>query len=113
MQTQIQADPRCLRINVLKQTRRQGCLICNSIESLQRLSVSSRAKIYVGQNIYVPTGTRSCIQHLNHNGFMVPFLVPTLRYIHCAYLIPGEELQVFLEELSLAAKSSRWYYDEN
>ncbi|CAG9760408.1 unnamed protein product [Ceutorhynchus assimilis] len=91
---QIQHDPRCVRINVLKQTRRQSCLICDAIENLHRLSVSSRAKIYIAQNIYVPNGARS--------------------YIYRAYLIPGEDLQVFLEELRiLAARSSRWIYDEN
>lgn len=111
---QIQHDPRCVRINVLKQTRRQSCLICDAIDNLHRLSVSSRTKIYIAQNIYIPNGTRSCAQHLDNNGYMLPFLMPALRYIHRAYLIPGEDLRMFLEELRiLAARSSRWFYDEN
>ena len=61
----LQADPTCLKLNVLNQRRNRACALCNAENGLSRLSLQSRVNVFIRANIYVPEDVRFCPDHLN------------------------------------------------
>ena len=100
----IEANPMCLRLNVLKQRGNSACVICNAL-NYHRLTMKSRVDIFIRRNIYAPQNVRVCNHHLDDNGLIIAALLPVLQYVNRPYVIPGAELQVFLEHLRTAASS--------
>ncbi|CAG9764542.1 unnamed protein product [Ceutorhynchus assimilis] len=105
----IENNPASMRLNVLKQTSMQTCLICNSMDNVHRLSLKCRVDVFIRQNIFIPTGTRSCNHHLDEDGLLLSFLLPALQFINHPYLVPGPELVIFLQEIrSIARGVNKW-----
>ena len=50
----LNADPTCLRLNVLTQTASGMCVICNHRDNVHRLSVKCRVDVFIERNIYIP-----------------------------------------------------------
>lgn len=96
----IEQDPTCLRLNVLTQTRSSTCLICNEANDIHRLSVEAKAHIFIQMNIYIPANIRSCVDHLDTKGFLLPQFNPGLRFINRPYRLEGPELQTFFTRAS-------------
>ncbi|KYN17586.1 hypothetical protein ALC57_10129 [Trachymyrmex cornetzi] len=74
----IEADPTCVRLNVLTQTASQTCVICNVQNNVRRLSIQCRVQVFIETNIYIPDNVRSCENHLDENGFFSKILLPAL-----------------------------------
>ena len=113
----IEADPTCLRLDVLTQTASQSCIICNAMDNLQRLSKEARTKIFVKRNIYVPDNVRSCPIHLDEKGLLMNVLLSDLRSINRPYVIKGPQLSMLLQELiatrNIAANKTEGIYESN
>ncbi|XP_066600076.1 uncharacterized protein [Prorops nasuta] len=104
----IEADPSCLRLNVLTQTASQTCIICNISNNVRRLSIQCRVQIFIETDIYIPDNVRSCEHHLNENGFLLKILLPALRFINRPYVMKSSQLQMFLHKLrNVGANRSR------
>lgn len=95
----INADPTCLRLNVLTQTASQTCVICNAQNDIERLSLQCRVQVFIKRNIYIPDNVRSCRHHLDANGCFLNMLLLGLQFINRPYVIKGQQLQVFLQEM--------------
>lgn len=95
----INDDPGCLRLNVLRQTASHSCLICNEQNNVHILSLHCRVQVFIKRNIFVPANVRSCAHHLDKDGCLLNILLPGLQSIHKPYLIKGQQLQVFLQEM--------------
>lgn len=67
----LNADPSCLRLNVLTQTASQSCVICYEQNDIERLSIKCRVQVFVKRNIYIPDNVRSCRHHLDADGFFL------------------------------------------
>lgn len=93
------ADPTCLRLNVVRQTASQTCIICNNPNDVQRLSLQCRLQVFIQRNIYIPDNVRSCAHHLDNNGLLFNILLLGLQFINRPYIIRGQQLQLFLEGL--------------
>lgn len=93
----IDAEPACLRLNVVTQTASQTCIICNTQNEIHRLSVECRVQVFIKRNIYIPDNVRSCRHHLTDNGCFLDCLLPGLQSINRPYIIRGQQLQVFLQ----------------
>lgn len=102
---EIQADPTCLRLNVMNQRGNRACALCGAENNVIRASLQCRVNIFVQGNIYVPENVRFCTHHLNAKGLMIPELVPGLRSTNRPCRIPGNQMQVFLEQLRNIATS--------
>lgn len=61
----LNADPDCLRLNVLTQSARQTCVFCNADRELHRLSFPCRVNVFIKRNIYIPENVKSCEHHLD------------------------------------------------
>ncbi|KYN09438.1 hypothetical protein ALC57_18444 [Trachymyrmex cornetzi] len=55
----IQADPTCLRLNVLIQRGSHAYIICNAVNDVHRISTECRVHVFAQNNIYVPENVRS------------------------------------------------------
>lgn len=110
---QIELDPTCLRLNVVTQTQNNSCLFCNSAGNIRRLSLESRVNVFVLKNIYIPEYVQCCDRHLDDRGFILPLLLPALRFIYRPFIIRGQQLQVFLQALRNVANNKNHYEDEN
>lgn len=100
----LENDPDCLRLNVLKQTRNATCFICNAFEIVNRLSTECRVQVFVDTNIYIPESARCCPLHLDEQGFLLRVLFPGLQYVNRPYRMKGVQLHHFLQswrELSM------------
>lgn len=95
----LDADPTCLRLNVLTQTANNTCVICNAQNNVHRLSIKCRVNVYIERNIYVPLNVRSCQHHLDENGLFLKILLPGLRSINRPRIINGAEMLAFLDHL--------------
>ena len=109
----INADPTCLRLNVLTQRASQTCIICNAQNDIQRLSIQCRIQVFIKRNIYVPDNVSSCPHHLDANGFFFNILLLGLQSINRPCVIRGQQLQVFLEEMRNIALNRRIGIDCN
>ncbi|XP_018365999.1 PREDICTED: uncharacterized protein LOC108765508 [Trachymyrmex cornetzi] len=109
----IEADPTCVRLNVLTQTASQTCVICNVQNNVRRLSIQCRVQVFIETNIYIPDNVRSCENHLDENGFFSKILLPALRFINRPYVIKGPQLQVFLHQLRNVGANRTRGIDEN
>lgn len=109
----MERDPTCMRINVLSQTRSASCLICNQEHDVQRLSLQARVNIFITSDIYIPSNVRSCQNHLDGKGFLLRPLHTGLRFINRPYVIRGQELQMFIQELRKNVLTSSQYEDED
>ncbi|XP_018372832.1 PREDICTED: uncharacterized protein LOC108767426 [Trachymyrmex cornetzi] len=105
-------DERHMRLNVLTQTRSASCLICDQEDNVERLCMKARVNIFITSNIYIPNNVRSCRIHLDGRGFLLQPLHAGLRSINRPYVIKGQELQEFINELRNNALSSSKYEDE-
>lgn len=108
----LEQDPTCMRINVLTQTRSASCLICNQEHDVQRLSLQARVNIFITSDIYIPSNTRSCPNHLDGKGFLLRVLHAGLTFINRPYIIKGKELQMFIQELRKNVVTASHYEDE-
>lgn len=108
----LERDPICMRINVLSQTRNASCLICNQDHDVQRLSLQARVNIFITSDIYIPSNVRSCQNHLDGKKFLLRPLHTGLRFINRPYVIRGQELQMFIQELRKNVLTSSQYEDE-
>lgn len=99
---ELERDPACLRLNVLKQTSSHTCVICNA-GNVQRLSIACRINVFIIKNIYVPEYTRSCPRHLDEHGLFFPLFLQGLQFVERPYVIKGPQLNIFLQELRNAA----------
>lgn len=95
----IEADPSCLRLNVLTQTASRSCVICNQPNDINRLSIECRIQVFIKRNIFIPENVRSCQHHLDQKGCFLNVLLQGLRSINRAYVIRGQQLQLFLQEI--------------
>lgn len=95
----IQEDPHHLQLNVLQQTSSQTCLFCNRGAELVRLSLDARVNVYIKRKIYIPNNVKSCRRHLNQYGHVLPGLIDQLQYINRLYILGGNELLQFLDQL--------------
>ncbi|KAJ8916939.1 hypothetical protein NQ315_013411 [Exocentrus adspersus] len=110
----IEADPACLRLNVLTQSASQTCVICNAQEDIGRLTIHCRVNVFIEVNIYIPDNVRSCEHHLDENGMFHNRLLPGLRFINRPYLIKGPQLQLFLQHLrNVSANKVKGIDDKN
>lgn len=64
-------------------------------------------------NIYIPENVRSCQNHLDDRGFILSPLLPSLRFINKPYIINGQQLHLFLQELRNVAINSTRFEDEH
>lgn len=109
-------DPDCLRLNVLTQTRAGSCLICNERNGIHRMTLNCRIDIFLKRNIYIPEGTRCCLDHLNNDGFMLDVLLGGLRYFDRPIILRGPELRSFLQclrELAVNGVQKRYENENN
>lgn len=98
----MQDDPTCIRLNVLKQSDMITCLICNANNNVHRLSPVAR--VFISVNVYIPDEVRSCPHHLAENDFLLQALLPGLfpgLYLNRLYRLVGYQLQCFLTNVSL------------
>lgn len=110
----IEADPRCLRLNVLRGAQRTRCILCPLELGVTRLSIDCRVNIFVNKDIYIPEGARSCPDHLDEYGFILEDFVPQLVYVNRPYVIQGDQLQSFMQGLRKAANAAaKISVDEN
>lgn len=100
---QLENDPTCTKLNILRTVGCGGCFICNNNQGTQRLSLKSRVDIFVRRNIYAPSSARCCPHHLHENGNLLRALLPGLQYINRSYRLHGEELLDFLQMLRILA----------
>lgn len=110
---QIEADPTCIRLNILTQTARQSCFICNAENNIHRLSIECRVQIFIQRNIYIPEGTRSCQHHLDEKNFLLDILLLGLRFVNRPYILKGPELNAFLQQLRNVGLNKTRCLDEN
>lgn len=96
---EMQNDPTCIQLNVLKQTDNKTCLICNENNILHKLSSSARAEVFMIANIYIGNTARCCQHHLTDDGHLIKALLPGLQYLNRFYKLTGHELQNFLSKL--------------
>lgn len=108
----LEGDPECIRLNVLRQTRNQSCLFCNGAENVIRLSVESRVQIFILRNIYVPSSVRTCPHHLDVNGFVPRLLTEGLQFFNRPYRLRGAELHNFLQAMRGEAKPDEPNFDD-
>lgn len=104
-QIQLLDDPTCIRLNVLRQSYRINCFICNEEENMPRLSLDARVRVFVNMNIFIPEAARCCLHHLCDNGYLLEALYPTLLYINRLYHLSGKQLQSFLGSIQTAARA--------
>ncbi|CAH0389057.1 unnamed protein product [Bemisia tabaci] len=110
----IEADPRCLRLNVLRGAQRTRCVLCPLELGVTRLSIDGRVNIFVNKYIYIPEGARSCPNHLDEYGFILEDFVPQLVYVNRPYVIQGDQLRSFMQGLRKAANAAaKISVDEN
>lgn len=58
---ELRNDPTCVKLNILRQTNRATCLICNGVGNLRRLTIEARVKIFIDINIFIPEGTHIAV----------------------------------------------------
>ncbi|EGI66282.1 hypothetical protein G5I_05245 [Acromyrmex echinatior] len=75
----MQDDPICIRLNVLKQSDMITCLICNANNNVHRLSPVAR--VFISVNVYIPDEVRSCPHHLAENDFLLQALLPDFKLL--------------------------------
>lgn len=110
----LEADPTCIRLNVLKQTRNRYCLFCGEQRNTSRLSGNCRVKIFILRNIYAPPSVRSCPHHLDQNGFVQRLLLDGLEFVNRPYRLPGPELNNLLQVMRREARPDEPNFnDEN
>lgn len=93
---ELQNDQTCVRLNILRQTNRATCLVCNRARNLQRLSMEAKVRVFIDINIFVPEGSRCCEDHLNSRGNLLQAHYENLQYFNRPYRLNGNELQTFL-----------------
>jgi len=49
---ELERDPECLQLNVVKQKRNSSCIFCNQLQNLRKLSVECRISLYYKKYIY-------------------------------------------------------------
>ena len=108
----IENDPQCLRLNVLTQTRNSTCFLCNAENNLIRLSIHCKARVFIRQNIYIPTSVRSCLNHLDEKGYILAHFLPQIRFLNRPYIIRGEDLNNLLQAVRNVANSTIRLEDE-
>lgn len=101
----MEANPMCLRLNVLTQTRSSSCFICNAVHNIRRISSESKADIFIQYDIFVPENVRSCEVHLDERGFLLRPLLVGLQFVYRPCVIQGPYLQSFLQGLRTVAQS--------
>ena len=109
----VENNPSSVRLNVLSQTRKCRCLICNDQNNLHRLSVNCRVNVFVHSNVYIRDGVRYCSEHLDENYNLLIIFHYGLNFINRAIVIKGNEMQEFLLQLRLVAINPVRYEDEN
>lgn len=92
-------DPNALRLNILSQTSSHTCLICNGNNNLTRLTLKARVNIYLNRDIYTSKNVKSCLNHLDDQGFLLREFFQDLRFVNRPCIIKGNELKQLLEEL--------------
>ena len=108
----IEADPACARYNILLQRSGRICFLCNAEHDLRRLSLEARIQIFLKRDIYVPQYTKTCQHHLSDDNLILFALLPGLRYVNIPYVIPGQDMQVFLQSLRSKIIKSRNLADD-
>jgi len=98
----LENDPNCLRLNVLTQTRNGHCFVCNAANEIVRLPRKSCVNKFIATNIFVPDYVRSCNEHLDAAGNVLPEYMPD-RFINRPYAIEGTEMLRILQDLRQAA----------
>lgn len=106
----VENDPTCLRLNVLRQTLNTTCVLCNNNENLTRLSIKCRVHIFITVNIYVPESVRVCQHHLDENDHIFRQFLPGLEFVNRPYKIKGGQLALFLQELRVTSKQEKWQF---
>ena len=109
----VENNPSSVRLNVLSQTRKDRCLICNAQNNLHRPPVNCRVNVFVHSNVYIPDGVRSCAEHHDENYNLLIIFHPGLNFINRAIVIKGNEMQEFLLQFRLVAINPVRYEDEN
>ncbi|KAJ8688486.1 hypothetical protein QAD02_024281 [Eretmocerus hayati] len=109
----LQNDPSAVRLNVLSQTSSQTCLICDGDNHLVRLSLKARVNIFLKRNIYASENTRSCRNHLDDAGQLMPEFLDGLRFVNRPLRIAGTVLRPFLDELRDNCTTGTRYENEN
>lgn len=97
----MEADPGCLRLNILTQNANRSCVICNADYDLHRLSIECTVNVFIETNIIVLEDVKSCEHHLDENGLFLNFLLPGLHFFNRPYIIKGLQLSAFLPGMFL------------
>lgn len=103
----VEADPACVRYNILLQRSGQLCFICNARHEVRRLPLEARLQIFLERDIYVPQYTKTCQHHLTNDNLILLVLLPGLQYFNRPYVIPGQDTLAFLQGLKNKVKNSR------
>lgn len=96
---EIETNPACSRLNVVRQRHNRACVVCGHIQNVAPMSVHCRAKIFKDNDIFIPAGVRICQNHLNEDDQLPPQLARTLPFVNRLYVINGNDLQSFLRAL--------------
>ena len=75
--------------------------------------MEAKTNIFIQMNMHVPENVKSCADHLDAKGFLLPHLSLGLRFINRPYRIKGPELQTFLQRLREVSRSMKKIEDEN
>lgn len=85
-----EADPHCIRLDVLRRVSGSSYFLCNARIDLHRLSLQCRIDIFVKLYISVPEFTMTCNQHLYADGKVLNFLVRGLQSFNELFILRGE-----------------------
>ncbi|KAL7290360.1 hypothetical protein TKK_0016053 [Trichogramma kaykai] len=103
----LQVNPGCMKLNVLWQTRNNTCFICNARANVHRLSIECKVDVYIQCDIFFPETVRSCVEHLDHRGFILSPLMAGLRSFHRAIDVPGQYMQRFMQAIRTSSYNNK------
>uniref|UniRef100_A0ABD2W2Z6 SWIM-type domain-containing protein n=1 Tax=Trichogramma kaykai TaxID=54128 RepID=A0ABD2W2Z6_9HYME len=103
----LQVNPGCMKLNVLWQTRNNTCFICNARANVHRLSIECKVDVYIQCDIFFPETVRSCVEHLDHRGFILRPLMAGLRSFHRAIDVPGQYMQRFMQAIRTSSYNNK------
>lgn len=97
-------NPESLRLKIIKQRSTDTCMVCNIMQNgLQHLSVQARVQVYIDTNIYIPSRSQTCPQHLDDSGFLLKIFYNTFQFLNRPIVLGGIEISSFLSTLRLSA----------
>lgn len=104
----LEADPSCLRLNVVMQRHNHACIVCGApAGDLLLISNPCRAHVFIERNIYIPDSLHACQDHFDEENFLTEEVLNNIRFINRPILLKGNELGAFLEAMRLIALGNK------